>query len=164
MSGAGGGFFLHALWLVTSQSSWVENGYVKEPNPYGRFSYYYTASATATSYVEEIRDDLSPASIGSYSKFQIYWDGNTRKWRCTVNGREIGYWSNIGVNDGTEIQAGIETNGGRNSSPRAPLYGISYATLANWTWRPWPDHNTVEILPARFYWVNRPRSGETSMP
>lgn len=87
-------------------------------------------------------------------------------WRYYFNNREIAAAANVGgpVTD-SRIEAGLESTSGKNTSPRAPIYNFQYATVANWTWRGWPNTYVYYDPPARSYFVDTYRpTGETRMP
>jgi len=94
-------------------------------------------------------------------------------WRKTFwftemsfGGQKIGEAANIGgPTSNTEfIEAGLETTSDRNSSPKAPLYGLQYFTLSNLTWNDCANPALYQDNPAKIYWVNYPFSAETKMP
>ena len=157
------GFVAHPLWLATGTESWVEVGYDKEPITYGANTTYYWASATSRGYTDQVK---GYATVGNYYELKIIWNRNTSFWEFYFGGQKIGQAANVGgpSNSPEGMESGLETTSNRNSSPRAPVYGMKYATLSNFTWRDWPSPSLFEELPARVYWVNQPFSAETRMP
>lgn len=156
------GFVAHPLWLGTGTDAWVEVGYDKEPYLSDRLSTYYWASGTPSSYTHLHK---GYAVVGNYSELSIIWNKNTNFWEFHFEGQKIGEAANIGGpnNNGVGIDAGLESTSDQNLSPPAPLYGLKYATLSNWTWRDWPNPSRYEDYPARVYWVNPPFSAETRL-
>jgi hypothetical protein len=160
----------HPLWLNTGLSSWVEVGYSKAYVPFdltdwtGYETKYYWGSGTATSFTQR---PVSIAKVGDYTKFSIVWDTNNRRWNFNINDVIIGSAANTGVATGIRTDVGLETNdpGSSQSSAAAPTYNFSVATLNNWTWQPWPASalSTVSDSPAKFVWVNKPTSGQSSL-
>ncbi len=83
-----------------------------------------------------------------------------------VGSQKIGQAANIGGpnNNARSTEAGLETTSDKNTSPKAPVYGLQYATLSNSTFRNCFNPTLYSDLPARIYWVNYPLSAETVMP
>lgn len=160
LSDSVGGFVAHPLWLGTGSGAWVEVGYDKEPfeSPETR---YYWASYTPTSDTYVV-GGYPP--INTYKELKIVWDSSSRLWDLYFGGQRIGRAANIGgpVNSGTE--AGLESTSPKNISPKAPIYGLQYATLSNFTWQDCSNPVLYQDSPARIYWVNRPFSAETRLP
>lgn len=159
-SDAIGGFVAHPLWLGTGSGAWVEVGYDKEPfeNPETR---YYWASYTPNSDTYVV-GGYPP--INTYKELKIIWDSSSKLWNFYFGGQLIGRAANIGgpANSGTE--AGLESTSPKNISPKAPVYGLQYATLSNFTWQDCSNPVLYQNSPARIYWVNQPFSAETSLP
>lgn len=159
-SDAVGGFVAHPLWIGTGSGSWVEVGYDREPfsDPNTR---YYWASYTPTSDTYVVG---GYPQINTYKELKIAWDRNSRLWNFHFGGQLIGRAANVGgpVNSGTE--AGLESTSPKNVSAPAPVYGLQYATLSNFTWRDCANPVLYQNSPARIYWVNRPFSAETRLP
>lgn len=125
----------------------MEVGYDKEPY-LGSNSAYYWASYTATTRTYSREGN---AIIGTYKELKIIWNTATNKWNFYFGSQKIGETANIGgpSNSLQETEAGLETTSQLNSSPKAPVYGLQYATLSNPTLRDCPNPSLYSDLPAR---------------
>lgn len=155
-----GGFVAHPLWLGTGTDAWVEVGYDKEPAR-SEDTVYYWASYTPTSATYSVE---GYATIGNYKELKIVWNSSTKYWNFYFGGVKIGQAANIGGPSYNGTEAGLESTSDRNYSPKAPVYGLQYATLSNFTWQDCSNPSLYNNLPASIYWVNRPFSAETKMP
>ncbi len=155
-----GGFVAHPLWLGTGTGAWVEVGYDKEPARSEDTAYYW-ASYTPTSATYIVKGYVA---IGSYKELEIAWNRSTKYWNFYFGGVKIGEAANIGGPSYSGTEAGLESTSDRNYSPRAPVYGLQYATLSNFTWQGCSNPSLYNDPPASIYWVNRPFSAETKMP
>lgn len=155
-----GGFVAHPLWLGTGTDAWVEVGYDKEPAR-SEDTVYYWASYTPTSDTYSVEGH---ATIGNYKELKIMWNSSTKYWNFYFGGVKIGQAANIGGPSYNGTEAGLESTSDRNYSPKAPVYGLQYATLSNFTWQDCSNPSLYNNPPASIYWVNRPFSAETKMP
>lgn len=92
------------------------------------------------------------------------WNSSTKYWNFYFGGQKIGQAANIGGPTTNGTEAGLESTSDRNYSPKAPVYGLQYATLSNFTWRDCLSPSLYNNPPASIYWVNQPFSAETKMP
>lgn len=159
-------FVAQPLWLNTGDGSFVEVGYatsvddISYPEP-AFYCVSYVASIDSYTFREE--QNLK-AVDGRNTELMLWWDNNLKKWNCQVDGQVIGRAANRGgpVRD-SNPEAGIESNSPNHYSSNASLYGIEYATINQWVWRPWPSNYTYSELPAEFFWIYEPDLGATRL-